>query len=127
MARIHVSIDVAELDAGVRFYAGVFGWRERARPFPIMAILDAEGTTVCLHAKPAGTAPAPGSDDRRHFERHWTPVHLDLHVDDFDAVLARATAAGATVEQLFRGEGHPPTAFCADPFGNGFCLIGPRR
>jgi len=25
--------------------------------------------------------------EQRRYERHWTPVHLDLHLEDFDAVL----------------------------------------
>jgi hypothetical protein len=24
----------------------------------------------------------------RHYERHWTPVHLDIHVDNLEVVLA---------------------------------------
>jgi hypothetical protein len=35
--------------------------------------------------------------------------------------------AGGTVEQEFDVEGRPKTAFCADPFGNGFCLMETRR
>lgn len=124
--RVNASVDVPEIEAGVRFYARVFGLVERARPFPTMAILDAGNLTICVHAKPAGSAPAPGADDRRRYGRHCTPVHLDFHVDDFDATLAVARAEGAVVEQEHRGGPHPPTAFCADPFGNGFCVIGPR-
>jgi hypothetical protein len=37
----------------------------------------------------------PGSDDIRRYDRHWTPVHIDFHVDDFEAVLARALKARA--------------------------------
>lgn len=55
-----------------------------------------------------------------------TPVHIDLHVDDFKASLARAIAAGAKQEQLFENAKHPAAAFCSDPFGHGFCLIERR-
>lgn len=126
MSQVNVSIDTPDVDRGVAFYTDVFGWRELTRPFPAMAVLDGGNVTVCIHAKPADSEPAPGSDDRRRYRRHWTPVHLDLHVDDFEATLQRASAGGATVEQTFRGGPHPDTAFCADPFGNGFCIIGPR-
>ena len=35
--------------------------------------------------------------------------------------------AGGVCEQRYAAEkGRPPVAFCSDPFGNGFCLIGPR-
>jgi predicted enzyme related to lactoylglutathione lyase len=74
--------------------------------------------------KPAGTKPAMGSDDVRRYERHWTPVHIDFHVDSFEADLARALSAGAKCEQKFDAPGRPPIAFCSDPFGNGFCIVG---
>jgi predicted enzyme related to lactoylglutathione lyase len=51
-------------------------------------------------------------------------VHIDFHVNDFKGVLAKALNAGAKCEQKFEGGGRPPIAFCSDPFGNGFCIIG---
>lgn len=123
-ATVHVSIDVPDLEEGLRFYGSVFGFVERARPFPTMAIVDANNVTVCMHEKPAGSQPAPTGSDLRRYERHWTPVHLDLHVADFDPALERVRAAGGHIENEFRGHGPKPAAFCADPFGNGFCVIG---
>jgi hypothetical protein len=32
--------------------------------------------------------------------------------------------AGAKVEQVHRVAGYPPVAFCSDPFGHGFCIVG---
>lgn len=123
---VHVSIDVPELEAGLRFYGAVFGFVETARPFPSMAILDANNVTVCMHEKAAGSRPAPSGPDMRRYDRHWTPVHLDLHVEDFDAVLAAVRAHGGAIENEFRNHGPKPAAFCSDPFGNGFCVIGDR-
>ena len=124
---VHVSIDVPDLEAGLRFYGSVFGFIETARPFPTMAILDAGNATVCMHAKKAGTTPSPGSPDVRRYERHWTPVHLDLHVSDFDAALSKVRAEAGTIENEFRTQGPRPAAFCSDPFGNGFCILGPPK
>jgi predicted enzyme related to lactoylglutathione lyase len=123
-ATVHVSIDVPELDAGLRFYGQVFGFLETARPFPTMAVLEANNVTVCMHQKQAGSKSSTGGADRRRYERHWTPVHLDLHVDDFDAVLDKVRAQGGAIEDEYRTEGPMPAAFCSDPFGNGFCVIG---
>ena len=123
---VHASIDVPELEAGLRFYGEVFGFVETARPFPTMAILDANNVSVCMHEKAADTAPFPSGTDRRRYGRHWTPVHLDLHVADFDGALERVRARGGRVENEFRTEGPMPAAFCSDPFGNGFCIIGER-
>jgi predicted enzyme related to lactoylglutathione lyase len=123
---VHLSIDVPDLAAGLAFYRAVCGFAETARPFPTMAVLDAGAVTVCLHEKAAGSPSSPGGPPRR-YDRHWTPVHLDLHVGDFDATLARIAAAGGMVEQIFRDRGPRLAAFCCDPFGNGFCVIGPKR
>ncbi len=125
-AEVHVSIDVSDLESGLRFYREVFGFVEKARPFPTMAVLDGNNVTVCMHAKAAGTTPSPGSPEQRRYERHWTPVHLDLHVVDFDEVLDKIREQGGAIENEFRTQGPKPAAFCSDPFGNGFCVIGER-
>jgi hypothetical protein len=70
---------------------------------------------------------APDGLPLRHSNRHWTPVHIDFHADDFKASLANALAAGAKQERLFESAGRPSVAFCSDPFGHGFCLIENRK
>lgn len=120
---VNVSIDVPDLEAGIRFYGRVFGFVEVSRPFPTMAILDAGNLTVCMHAKPAGSHSSPGGEPR-DYARHWTPVHLDLHVRDLDAVLARIREEGGAIEQEFRNQGPRQVAFCSDPFGSGFRVLG---
>lgn len=124
--RVNVSIDVPNLDNGLRFYGRVFGFTENARPFPTMAVLDGNNVTVCMHEKAGGTKSSPTGAEQRRYERHWTPVHLDLHVQEIDAVLSRVRAEGGAVESEFRTQGPKPVAFCSDPFGNGFCVIGER-
>ena len=123
---VHLSIDVPDLDAGLSFYRTVCDFRETARPFPGMAVLDGNNVTVCLHARPAGSASSEGGPPR-DYARYWTPVHLDLHVEDFEETLARITAGGGRIERTFRDTGPRLAAFCCDPFGNGFCVIAPRR
>jgi catechol 2,3-dioxygenase-like lactoylglutathione lyase family enzyme len=122
--KVTVSIDVPSLEEGLRFFSEVFGFSEIARPHPGYAVLSAGDATIGLLAKPAGTVPAKGSSDIRKYERHWTPVHIDFRVDDFEAILAKALAAGARSEQVHRVAGYPPVAFCSDPFGHGFCIVG---
>ncbi|MBB6094241.1 putative enzyme related to lactoylglutathione lyase [Povalibacter uvarum] len=119
-ATVNISIDVPDLDAGVDFYRRVFGWQEKSRPFPQMAIVDGNNVMVCIHAKPAGSKPTP-SEQTRGYSRHWTPVHLDFHVEDFAATISRAKEAGASIEQEYTKP--KAVAFCSDPFGNGFCII----
>ena len=54
-------------------------------------------------------------------------IHVDFNVGDFDLVLEKALAAGAECEQIHKVPGFPPVAFCSDPFGHGFCIIGKRE
>ena len=124
--KIGVSIDVPTIEEGIAFYGSAFGFAETSRPIEGVAVLRAGDAQICLLAKPAGSSPAPDSGDVRRYERHWTPVHIDIHVDDFEAALAKAQAAGAHCEQLHKRTGYPPVAFCSDPFGHGFCIIGRR-
>jgi catechol 2,3-dioxygenase-like lactoylglutathione lyase family enzyme len=123
--RYSVSIDVPLLDDGLRFYRDALGLAEIARPMATYVILECQNSQIGLIEKPAGSRPAKGTDDVPRYDRHWTPVHIDLHVDDFADFLAKAVDAGATCEQKFEGGGaRPPIAFCSDPFGNGFCVVG---
>lgn len=123
-----VTIDVPQLEEGLRFYRDAMGLTEIARPILTYAILRCGDARIGLIEKAAGTRPAKGADDVRRYERHWTPVHIDFEVDDLEVVLASAVNAGAKCEQKFEGgAGRPPIAFCSDPFGNGFCIMGARR
>ena len=122
--KVTVSIDVPSIEDGLKFFGEAFGFVETARPHPGYALLAAGEATIGLLAKPAGTFPARGSGDVRRYERHWTPVHIDFRVDDFDAALNKACNAGARSEQVHRVPGYPPVAFCSDPFGHGFCIVG---
>ncbi|MBK8907734.1 MAG: hypothetical protein IPM60_07475 [Rhodospirillales bacterium] len=59
----------------------------------------------------------------RTYEDHWTPVHLDIVVDDLEAAAERALAAGARASGPARERNWGRFAPMRDPFGHGFCLI----
>ncbi len=126
MLSVSVSIDVPDMERGVRFYSEAFGFTKVAEPYPGVVVLRAGDTTITLLEKREGSKPAPETSDARRYDRHWTPVHLDFHVDDMAAALDRALAAGARKEQFFEHPEHGSAAFCADPFGHGFCLLERR-
>ena len=123
MLSVSVSIDVPDMAKGVRFYTEAFGFSKIAEPFPGVVVIKAGNITISLLEKGAKTRPSPDAKDVRHYDRHWTPVHLDIHVDDLRAALAKALKAGARKEQVFDNDEHGSAAFCADPFGHGFCLL----
>ncbi len=69
------------------------------------------------------TPPFDGATSGRHYDRHWTPVHLDFAVEDIEAAVARVVAAGATVEAQISQHPYGKLAVLADPFGHGFCFL----
>ena len=83
--------------------------------------LEGWPATVYLLTKDAGTIGAGG--DPRRYSRHWTPVHADIVVDDVDAAVERAVAAGAKLEAPAKDAAYGRIAMLADPFGHGFCLL----
>jgi predicted enzyme related to lactoylglutathione lyase len=123
MVFVSVSVDVPNLEQGTRFYRTAFGFAKISAPVPGVVVLQAGNTNICLLEKAAGTKSSTRTDETRHYQRHWTPVHLDIHVDNLESALAKAIEAGAKKEQVFQNSEHGSAAFCSDPFGHGFCLI----
>lgn len=116
-----LNIDVPDVEAGVRFYTTAFGLTVGRRFGTDFVELLGWPATVYLLAKPAGTIGAGG--DLRRYDRHWTPVHADVVVEDVDAAVNRAVAAGATLEAPAEDASYGRIAMLADPFGHGFCLL----
>jgi len=117
-----VNLDVPDLAAAETFYTAAFDLRVGRRLGPGALELLGGPTPLYLLQNDAGSA-ATEDGDVRDYERHWTPVHLDWVVADIDAALARAVAAGATLERRVRERRWGKIAVLADPFGHGFCLI----
>lgn len=120
---ITFSIDVPDLDRGVTFYTEGLGFVLRERTDGDSAVLAVDDVRIDLLIRPPGAPPVPDDPTGRHYDRHWTPIHLDLVVGDLDDALAQALAAGATLESGPRTIDGERLATCADPFGHGFCLI----
>lgn len=117
-----VNLDVPDITAAEAFYTQAFGLRSSRRLGPGALELLGGPTPLYLLQSDAGSA-ATDDGNVRDYERHWTPVHLDWVVADIDAALARAVAAGATLERPVRERRWGKIAVLSDPFGHGFCLI----
>ena len=116
-----VNIDVPDLARAVAFYSEAFGLSVTRRFGSDGVELGGWPARLYLLHKPEGTLGA-GTSQRR-YDRHWTPVHLDVVVDDVERALARAAAAGARAETEIRTANWGKLVVLADPFGHGFCLI----
>lgn len=121
---LHTKLRVGDLDAGIRFYETVFGYTTRSRrPGP-------EGSEIAFLVMPGDTAELqlcqyPGDEAIAVPARM---MHLAYRVDDLDAVLASALAAGAT---LASGPYALPSgslvAFIRDPGGYDVELVQKAR
>jgi predicted enzyme related to lactoylglutathione lyase len=116
-----INIDVPDLESGLAFYGQAFGLVPRRRFGADGAELAGWPVPLFLLRKEAGSIGA--RSQARSYERHWTPVHLDVVVDEIEDALARAVQAGAVVEQDVRTDRWGKIALLADPFGHGLCLI----
>lgn len=119
--RLLVNIDVPDVKRAVAFYGQAFGLTVHRKFGRDGVELTGWPTPVFLLKKDAGTIGA--GRQHRDYGRHWTPVHLDVVVEDIDAALARAVAAGAVVEHDVETAVWGKIAMLADPFGHGLCLI----
>lgn len=122
-----INIDVDDLDRAVVFYTQVFDLDVGRRLGADIVELIGGASPIYLLRKAAGSIAARTSMATRDYARHWTPLHLDLVVDDVDATVARAQAAGAIVEDAARDHVWGRIAHLSDPFGHGFCVLAFRN
>ena len=123
MVDLLVNIDVDDLQRAIAFYTSAFDLQIGRRFGTVGVELLGASAPIYLLVKAAGTKTAPASSQVRDYRRHWTPVHLDIVVQDIDSAVARAVAAGASLERAAQANGWGKLALLADPAGNGFCLV----
>lgn len=119
-----LNVDVPDLEQATRFYTAAFGLAAARRLGDGARELTGWPVPVYLLEATAGSRGA--GDDTRRYTRHWTPLHADVVVDDVDAALARALAAGAVLERAAADTAWGRIAVIADPFGHGWCLLSFR-
>jgi predicted enzyme related to lactoylglutathione lyase len=121
--KVIINIDVPELAPAIKFYTAALGLVHSRTLDDDVAELTGASATLYLLKKDAGTPAVKVPPIDRAYDRHWTPVHFDLVVDDVDAAATRALAAGARRETgRIDWRGSRCISF-GDPFGHGFCFI----
>jgi predicted enzyme related to lactoylglutathione lyase len=118
-----INIDVEDLPRALDFYTRAFDLKLGRRFGEDGVELLGGPAPIYLLPKPAGSRPTTLSDDTRRYDRHWTPVHLDVVVPDIEVALRTAMAAGAVREGEVTVGAWGKLQLMADPFGNGFCLV----
>jgi predicted enzyme related to lactoylglutathione lyase len=118
-----INIDVPELAPAIAFYSAALGLHLNRILDDDVAELTGASSVIYLLAKDAGSAPGSSIAEKRHYARHWTPVHIDLVIDDLKTAAERAIRSGARQESAcIEWRGSKCITF-SDPFGHGFCLI----
>ena len=120
--KISVSIDVSDLKKAETFYIEALGCQKVRDQGSDMVVLSVENSDIYLQEKEAGTPPLTSREVVRDYQRHWTPVHLDFLSKNVDDVVSNIVKHGGLHEGGDSGE-WGSIAYCADPFGNGFCVI----
>jgi predicted lactoylglutathione lyase len=124
MTKIIINIDVPNLDAGVTFYTAGLGFELRRTLFQrTVAELTLGEDMAFLIEQKEGTKPFPAARQSRTFERHWTPVHIDVVVDDMTPAVKKAIEAGAVQSGETTTHSWGILTPLADPFGHGICLL----
>ena len=122
MTSLLINLDVDALPAAEAFYCRAFGLRPGRRLGATALELLGWEAPLYLLEKPSGSRATPEGSERS-YQRHWTPLHLDVAVKDLDVELERVLAAGGRQEGAVRDEAWGRIVQIADPFGHGWCLI----
>jgi predicted enzyme related to lactoylglutathione lyase len=119
-----VNIDVPDVRAAIAFYRDGLGFALHRTLFDgsVAEMTSGFGNIFLIEQPPDSTAVADTSIVR-DYARHWTPVHLDVAVEDISEAVSKALAAGATVAAPMSVNAFGKLAPMCDPFGNGFCFI----
>ncbi|WP_229457841.1 VOC family protein [Massilia glaciei] len=118
-----MNLDVDDLDKATRFYVAAFGLRVGRRFGDFGVELLGGPAPIYVLFKPQGSHAASTTAQTRNYARHWTPMHLDVVVDDIEAAVQTAVTAGAKLEQRPTTQPCGKLALLADPFGHGFCFV----
>ena len=87
-----------------------------------VAELSAGSTLVYLIEKAEHTSAFTDTDVTRTYQPHWTPVHLDVVVEDIEKAKTTAVDAGAQAGEL-SDNAWGKLVSLRDPFGHGICLL----
>ena len=111
-----VVLEAPDARALGRFYAGLLDWRvTEDEPGWVVLASPAGGATLAVQGSPDFVRPVwPAVEGRQQMQ-----AHLDLQVDDLDAAVRSAVAAGATVAD-YQPQEH--VRVLLDPVGHPFCL-----
>jgi predicted enzyme related to lactoylglutathione lyase len=121
--QVLINVDVDDLEKATHFYKTAFGLKV-GRQFGVDGVeMLGSSAPIYLLVKAAGTAASGTTPQRRSYDRHWTPVHLDFVVQEIESAVRQAVDAGARLESAISTHNWGRLALMVDPFGHGFCFV----
>lgn len=87
MTKVALSVDVPDVSAAVDFFSRGLGFKKLRNEPPNAMVMDAGGLELWLLLKAEGSVAVRDTDLSRNYRRHWTPIHLDVLVDDLSEAL----------------------------------------
>ena len=118
-----VNLDVDDLAKAIHFYSSAFELTVGRRFGTSGVEMLGSSAPIYLLVKSGGSPASDRTSQRRSYERHWTPVHLDFVVEDIESAVQKAIAVGARLEKPIATHKWGKLALMADPFGHGFCFV----
>ena len=118
-----VNLDVDDLGKAIHFYSSAFELTIGRRFGASGVELLGSSAPIYLLVKSDGTPASDTTSQRRSYDRHWTPVHLDFVIEDIESAVQKAIAVGARLEKPIATHKWGKLALMADPFGHGFCFV----
>jgi predicted enzyme related to lactoylglutathione lyase len=110
------NLDAPDAHALADFYRRLLGWEvEQDQPDDVILKSPGGGAGLSFQTERAYVRPIwpAGPGDQQMM------MHLEINVDDLDAAVAHAVAAGATLAE-YQPQDH--VRVCLDPAGHPFCL-----
>ena len=118
-----VNLDVDNLEKAIRFYSSALGLKVGRRFGAFGVEMLGSSAPIYLLVKSPGTPASDTTSQRRSYERHWMPAHLDFVVEEIEPAVQKAVSAGAQLEKAIATHKWGKLALMADPFGHGFCFV----
>jgi predicted enzyme related to lactoylglutathione lyase len=118
-----VNLDVDDLEKAILFYGSAFELKVGRRFGSSGVEMLGSSAPIYLLVKSPGTPASDTTSQRRSYERHWTPVHLDFVVENIESAVQKTIAIGARLEKPVATHKWGKLALMADPFGHGFCFV----
>ena len=113
-----VTLDVAEVKPSVDFWSALLGWEVAASTDDYAMLTGPDGSPALGLGRIDDHQPPSWPDDGRK------QFHLDLAVDDVEAMAQRAVELGATLADPQPGE---TWTVVIDPAGHPFCLTDAKN